>query len=67
MRDVNATESRYVLDRTIVAVNFRIFEDGRGGTTTDPIFTFDDGSQMYFIVRETESGTYGIDCKIKLP
>ncbi len=63
-RRIKATEGRLVLGRTIVAVDFNLFDDGRGGVTMNPVFTLDNGDVMGFDVRETESQVYGIDCMI---
>lgn len=56
--------TRYLVGRTIVAVDLRPFESGRHRrlhVTTDPVFTLDDGSRLRFFVCETEGTEYGVE------
>jgi hypothetical protein len=52
---------RWILGKRIVEVNMNPFPDGMGGTTHNPVFTLEDGSQVRFAVQETEVGEYGIE------
>ena len=45
--------------RTIVEVHLNPFDNGRGGTSTEPVFVLDDGTRVWFVVEETETG-YGV-------
>lgn len=64
VRIVKATDGRWLIGRTIRAVKFNLFPDGRGGTTGLPILTLDNGDRISFEVRETESGTYGVNIEV---
>jgi hypothetical protein len=55
-----AGAKRFLVGRTITAVDLNPFPDGRGGNAFDPVFTLDDGSKVSFETTETESQTYGI-------
>jgi hypothetical protein len=55
----NATK-KALIGRTIVAVEFNPFSDGRGGTAHDPRLTLDNGRCIYFSTEETDIGEYGI-------
>lgn len=53
--------ARELVGRRIVAFDPRPFPDGRGGTAHAPYITLDDGSQLRFLVEETDSALgYGI-------
>jgi hypothetical protein len=62
-RVLKATEGRLV-GRTIRAVDFGAFDNGRGGTTTTPVITLDNGDRLSFTVRETESLAYGVEIDV---
>ena len=49
------------LGRTIVGVEWRPADDGRGETVADPELILDDGRRIGFVVQETDVGEYGID------
>ena len=51
---------RDLIGRTITAVDFRPFGDGRGGRAYDPVFTLDNGQRVYFTVQETDVGEFGV-------
>lgn len=61
--------SRELIGRTIVGVNFRCFVSrpsvGLRADATNPVLTLDDGSELYFVVQETESGEYGVCVCVK--
>lgn len=48
-----------LVGKTIRAIEFHPFDDGRGGLAFDPHIVFDD-ARLCFIVTETETGAYGI-------
>lgn len=50
---------KHLVGRTIVAVDFGPFDDGRGGTVHAPRITLDNGRVVYFTTEETEVGEYG--------
>ncbi len=53
--------ARYLLGRTIVAVDLNEFEDDEGGKCTDPVIVLDNGSQLRFVVQEAPGvGEYGV-------
>jgi hypothetical protein len=56
---MSMVSKRQLVGRRIVDFHPGVFDDGRGGTAHEPRITLDDGSQLYFIVEETE-GEYGI-------
>ena len=58
----------------IVAVDLRPFDPNmpngsksRLSPVFDPVITLSDGSQLYFCVKETEVGEYGVDIVRRLP
>jgi hypothetical protein len=53
--------ARDFIGRTIVAVDFRQFSDGKGGWAHNPVLVFDNGRKVYFVVEETEVGGYGVE------
>lgn len=55
---MNATKLDLV-GRTIVAIDFRPFSDGRGGGATAPKITLDNGRALWFTTQETDVGDYG--------
>lgn len=55
----SAGVARWLLGRTIVAVDLRPFDSGRGYVTYDPHITLDDGSEISLVVDETED-EYGV-------
>lgn len=53
---------RRLRGRRLVAVRLRPFDDGRGGRTYDPVFEFEGGVTVTFVVGETEYGCeYGVE------
>jgi hypothetical protein len=50
---------RHLVGRRIMAVDFRPFDDGRGGTAHNPVLTLDNGRRVTFTTEETEVGEYG--------
>lgn len=51
--------SRQLVGRRIVGFDPRPFPDDRGGVAHNPVIRLDDGSQLAFIIEETEHGEYG--------
>lgn len=48
-------------NRKIVNIKMNKFKTGRGNeTSTDPHIYLDDGSFIWFVVEETDTGDYGI-------
>jgi hypothetical protein len=56
-----------VVGRTITKVVLNRFSDGRGGYTYNPVFSLDNGTQIAFVVDETESTVYGITPLLRRP
>jgi hypothetical protein len=63
---MNATK-RALVGRKIIAVDFRPFDDGKGGKAHDPVITLDNGRRVFFITEESESGDYGTKMLISDP
>lgn len=56
-------KARDLIGRTITAVDFRTFATGREREkTTNPVLTLDNGRKLWFVVAETETGDYGVEC-----
>lgn len=54
-----------LVGRTIVDIDWGWFETGEGRQrTTQPRLTLDNGRKLYFTVRETEVGAYGVEIGI---
>jgi hypothetical protein len=56
--------ARYLVGRTIAAVELHPFETGRyraQGTSFAPVITLDDGTELRFLVQETEGSEYGVE------
>lgn len=51
--------ARDLVGRRIIAVEFRQFADGRGGRTSKPMLTLDNGRRVFFLTEETDVGEYG--------
>ena len=49
-----------LVGRTITRVVLHPFDNGRLGTVTDPCITLDDGTELKFVVQETEGSEYGV-------
>lgn len=52
--------SRDVIGKRIVRVKLNRFSTGRTGWTFNPVFVLEDGSELCFVVDETEVDCYGI-------
>lgn len=50
---------RALIGRKIVGVDFRPFDDGKGGTAHNPTLMLDNGRRVYFTTEETDMGEYG--------
>jgi len=65
LKAVEAACTRLV-GRTIVRVEPNAFltdnagSNARNGWTCDPVLVLDDGSRVFFVVDETETGEYGL-------
>jgi hypothetical protein len=57
----NRFNPKWIIGRTIVAVDMKPFSDGRGGTVHDPAFTLDNGAKVSFITEETYDRDYGVN------
>ena len=57
---MKAPQAHLFKGKTVDRVDWRPFEDGRGGTTHDPIIIFTDGSALDFTVVETDVDRYGM-------
>lgn len=53
-------DKRSLVGRTITAVDYRPFSDGKGGMAHNPVIKLDNGREIYFLVEETEVGEYGV-------
>jgi hypothetical protein len=57
--------ARDLIGRTIVAVDFNVFQTGVGQEkSTKPVITLDNGRKLLFVVSETESGEYGVEMHV---
>jgi hypothetical protein len=52
---------KWVIGKTIAAVEMNAFDDGKRGKAFDPLFIFTDGSSMRVVTQETETGEYGVE------
>lgn len=52
---------RWIRGKTVESVDMRVFDDGRGCVAHNPMIRFTDGSFIFFVTEETESGEYGTD------
>lgn len=55
---------RWIIGKTVARVEMRPFDagnQGRGETAHDPHIYFTDGSQIWFLTEETETGEYGTE------
>lgn len=50
----------WIEGKRVAVVRWRPFEDGRGGTTYNPVLHFEDGSILTFVAEETDVGEYGV-------
>jgi len=50
----------WIEGKRVVTFNLYTFDDGRGGVAHIPQLVFDDGSELDFVVEETDVGSYGI-------
>lgn len=57
-----STELSRLRGKKLVAVHLRPFDDGLGEKTYNPVFVFEGGVSVRFVVHETDYGcSYGID------
>ena len=59
-RDPREVKPKEIVGKTIEAIEFIRFKDGRGGWATEPVIVLSDGSALDFHVQETDVGQYGI-------
>lgn len=51
---------KHLIGRKIEHVVLNKFDDGMGGTATDPFINLDNGATLRFVAQETEVGEYGV-------
>ena len=56
----------WIEGKRVVTFSVYTFDDGRGGVAHAPKLVFDDGSELDFVVEETDVGRYGI-CPVYWP
>jgi hypothetical protein len=57
-----SSDLRALRGKRLVRVTLRPFDDGLGQRTYDPVFEFEGGATVRFVVHETDYGCeYGVD------
>jgi len=57
---MKAPQTHLFKGKVVDRVDWRQFDDGRGGTAHDPLIVFTDGSALVFMTEETNTGDYGV-------
>jgi hypothetical protein len=61
--------ARHLVGKKIVAFHANPWPDSRGGTAHNPVIVLNDGTELHFVVEETNTGEYGVlvsRCRSKL-
>jgi hypothetical protein len=57
---MKAPQTHLFKGKVVDRVDWRPFDDGRGGIAHDPLIIFTDGSALAFMTQETDVGDYGV-------